>query len=145
MSKKDDVTELVKYDLNLNALSDEPVTAKEFVTKGLTLGELSELSQQDPSELTPQQREQVQKANEQLSEALKPILPQIKNAINASNGIFEEDYSGTIRPIPSEMAFPAKGSRTQTQTAYASRRTVLHYSCLSVRYSSKRQRAFQTC
>jgi hypothetical protein len=84
--KKDDNSKHI--DLDLDALSDVPDTPKPTGTlavKGLSVGELSELSKKDPATLTPVQSQQLEEASERMREALKafePIAPQLKEAMN---------------------------------------------------------------
>ena len=62
--------------IDLDALADKPGS------KSISIGELSELSKKDPSQLTPTQCKQVKEANEQIATAIKPMLPQIKDMMS---------------------------------------------------------------
>lgn len=89
--KKDDNSKHV--DLDLDALSDVPDTPKptrKFATKGLSIGELSELSSKNPADLTPTERQLLQTANDQIQEAIKPVLPQLKDAMSVSKQVVQE-------------------------------------------------------
>lgn len=71
--------------LDLDALADEPTPSKGVVLKRSgSVGEIIELSEKDPAQLTDAQRQQISDANKRLTEAFKPVImsPQFKEAMN---------------------------------------------------------------
>lgn len=70
--------------LDLDALADKPPAGPRLPAKGngVTIGEVIDLSKKDPSQLTAAQRKLVTDTNKQLADAMKPLMPQIKQAMD---------------------------------------------------------------